>query len=246
MATGIGSSALSPCSARTSSSVARPSALSSIRHRARTAALSSTTTTSWWSLAQSMPQYTFKLSPLIQIWPGQDVAAPFLVRARGGEVSFHQVGDVPGARVGHGGDHLPAPVAPYDPVLAHHPLDPFAVDQPGPGPLAARGELRVDPTHPVQRTGKRSCGWSTPADRSRRARNGSCSNRSSAVPPTAPAARGSAFPSSERSSSPTTAASPAPPGQSVAWTLPYTFRGPGVLLTEVVLRAESGSRPRGA
>jgi hypothetical protein len=32
----------------------------------------------------------------------------------------------------------------------------------------------------------------------------------------------------------------------VAWTLPYTFRGPGVLLTEVVLRAESGSRPRGA
>jgi hypothetical protein len=78
----------------------------------------------------------------------RDVAAPFLVRARGSEVSFHQVGDVPGGRVGHGGDHALAPVALLDPVLAHHPLDPLAVDRSLPGPLAARREFGVDPAHP--------------------------------------------------------------------------------------------------
>jgi hypothetical protein len=61
MATGIGSSALSPASASTCNSAANPAVSSLIRRLAISLPSALTRATSCWSSAQSMPQNTVKI-----------------------------------------------------------------------------------------------------------------------------------------------------------------------------------------
>jgi hypothetical protein len=67
MATGMGSSALSPASASRVIRAAKPAASSLIRRLAISVPSLSTRARSWWASAQSMPQNTFKIVFLLSI-----------------------------------------------------------------------------------------------------------------------------------------------------------------------------------
>jgi hypothetical protein len=67
MATGIGSSALSPASASSAIRAAKPAASSLIRRLAISVPSLSTRATSWWASAQSIPQNTLKILFLLSI-----------------------------------------------------------------------------------------------------------------------------------------------------------------------------------
>jgi hypothetical protein len=68
MATGIGSVALSPCSASSVNSVVNPAASSPMWHLATNWPRSSTSATSWWFSAQSIPQNTFMECPFLVVF----------------------------------------------------------------------------------------------------------------------------------------------------------------------------------